>query len=215
MGGGGLVCYSPWGHKESDTTERLNWTELNCGLWELFVKMYFACFCLASRTASSLGLVTFNQAPHLWPLLMTTQLSRHSGLCFSCHWEEGLWHISSTTRHGWIVLKHFWSLMVKQPLQISSYHFIVILYKRKIIGEVTWFGHFSPSQTSAFYHLVSFFLTWEYNRTISKLKDRVGNFLFAFSHEKENHTHFLPETKLGTSITTLCEHTAKANYSCG
>ena len=24
---GGLVCCSPWGHKESDTTERLNWTE--------------------------------------------------------------------------------------------------------------------------------------------------------------------------------------------
>ena len=26
-GQGSLVCYSPWGHKESDTTERLNWTE--------------------------------------------------------------------------------------------------------------------------------------------------------------------------------------------
>ena len=24
-GQGGLVCYSPWGHKESDTTEQLNW----------------------------------------------------------------------------------------------------------------------------------------------------------------------------------------------
>ena len=30
-GQGSLVCYSPWGHKESDTTERLNWTEgLHC-----------------------------------------------------------------------------------------------------------------------------------------------------------------------------------------
>ena len=26
-GQGGLVCYSPWGRKESDTTEWLNWTE--------------------------------------------------------------------------------------------------------------------------------------------------------------------------------------------
>jgi len=26
-GQGSLVCYSPWGHKESDTTEWLNWTE--------------------------------------------------------------------------------------------------------------------------------------------------------------------------------------------
>ena len=30
---GGLVCCSPWGHKESDTTEWLNWTQLNWG-WE-------------------------------------------------------------------------------------------------------------------------------------------------------------------------------------
>ena len=28
-GQGGLACYSSWGHKESDTTEQLNWTELN------------------------------------------------------------------------------------------------------------------------------------------------------------------------------------------
>ena len=28
-GQGGLACFSPWGHKESDMTERLNWTELN------------------------------------------------------------------------------------------------------------------------------------------------------------------------------------------
>ena len=27
-GQGGLACCSPWGHKQSDTTERLNWTEL-------------------------------------------------------------------------------------------------------------------------------------------------------------------------------------------
>ena len=28
-GQGSLVSYSPWGRKESDTTELLNWTELN------------------------------------------------------------------------------------------------------------------------------------------------------------------------------------------
>ena len=27
-GQGSLMCCSPWGHKESDTTEQLNWTEL-------------------------------------------------------------------------------------------------------------------------------------------------------------------------------------------
>ena len=35
-GQGGLACCSSWGHKESDTTERLNWTEWSfvCFLWE-------------------------------------------------------------------------------------------------------------------------------------------------------------------------------------
>ena len=28
-GHGGLACYNSWGCKESDTTERLNWTEIN------------------------------------------------------------------------------------------------------------------------------------------------------------------------------------------
>ena len=35
--GGGqssLACCSPWGHKESDTTEQLNWTELIPEFWE-------------------------------------------------------------------------------------------------------------------------------------------------------------------------------------
>ena len=32
-GQGGLVCCDSWGRKESDTTDRLNWTELNWGSW--------------------------------------------------------------------------------------------------------------------------------------------------------------------------------------
>ena len=31
-GQGGLACCSSWGHKESDTTELLNWTELSISL---------------------------------------------------------------------------------------------------------------------------------------------------------------------------------------
>ena len=30
VGQGSLACGSPWGRKESDTTEQLNWMELNC-----------------------------------------------------------------------------------------------------------------------------------------------------------------------------------------
>ena len=41
-GQGGLVCCDSWGHKESDMTERLNWTELN---WKVKVKS-FSCILL-------------------------------------------------------------------------------------------------------------------------------------------------------------------------
>ena len=34
-GQGGLECGDSWGRKESDTTEWLNWTELNIGKWNL------------------------------------------------------------------------------------------------------------------------------------------------------------------------------------
>ena len=37
LGQGRLACCSPWGCKESDTTERLNWTELN---WYLFEDLF-------------------------------------------------------------------------------------------------------------------------------------------------------------------------------
>ena len=36
-GQGGLACCGPWGHKELDTTEQLNWTELN---WFYYNKSY-------------------------------------------------------------------------------------------------------------------------------------------------------------------------------
>ena len=39
-GQGGLVCCSPWGHKELDTTEWLNWTELNIHLEFLLLTQY-------------------------------------------------------------------------------------------------------------------------------------------------------------------------------
>ena len=39
-GQGTLVCCSPWGHKELDTTEWLNWTELNIHLEFLLLTQY-------------------------------------------------------------------------------------------------------------------------------------------------------------------------------
>ena len=36
-GQGGLACCSPWGRKESDTTKRQNWTELNCPVLKIIL----------------------------------------------------------------------------------------------------------------------------------------------------------------------------------
>ena len=37
-GQGGLACCNSWGRKESDTTERLNWTELNIFEYLLWIR---------------------------------------------------------------------------------------------------------------------------------------------------------------------------------
>ena len=37
-GQGSLACCSPWGHKKSDTTEQLNWTELKAEISKRFIK---------------------------------------------------------------------------------------------------------------------------------------------------------------------------------
>ena len=37
-GQGGLACCNSWGRKESDTTERLNWTEHQCFIFRMFYK---------------------------------------------------------------------------------------------------------------------------------------------------------------------------------
>ena len=39
-GQGGLACCNSWGHKESDTTELLNWTELNWGVCYVHLGQY-------------------------------------------------------------------------------------------------------------------------------------------------------------------------------
>ena len=39
-GQGGLACCDSWGRKESDTTERLNWTELILK-WSIMIKTFF------------------------------------------------------------------------------------------------------------------------------------------------------------------------------
>ena len=66
MGLGSLACYSPWDHKELDTTERLNWTEnfflavlsLRCSVlaFSSFDEQRLLCSCkdLSRRSAGAL-----------------------------------------------------------------------------------------------------------------------------------------------------------------
>ena len=56
-GQGSLACCSPWGHKESDTTERLNWTELH-GIWWAF-KHEFLYSNISNTEKTSTGPIQF------------------------------------------------------------------------------------------------------------------------------------------------------------
>ena len=40
------VCCNSWGRKESDTTDRLNWTELIYHIAYSFISQHLSCFCL-------------------------------------------------------------------------------------------------------------------------------------------------------------------------
>ena len=42
-GQGGLACCNSWGHKELDTTEWLNWTELSLNLWYIAFNLCALC----------------------------------------------------------------------------------------------------------------------------------------------------------------------------
>ena len=47
-GQGSLACCNPWGHKESDTTEQLNWTEYvadKCSMIDIFQGVIFQGVC--------------------------------------------------------------------------------------------------------------------------------------------------------------------------
>ena len=54
-GQGGLACCSPWDHKESDTTERLNWTELNILSCFSRVQLFVTLWTVALQAPVSVG----------------------------------------------------------------------------------------------------------------------------------------------------------------
>ena len=42
-GQGGLACCDSWGRKESDTTDRMNWTDSERSLWKIILLVFLKC----------------------------------------------------------------------------------------------------------------------------------------------------------------------------
>ena len=71
-GQGGLACCRPWGHKESDTTERLNWSEL--------IALSSITFSLISLSSLSVSLKNHGLVPSIF-LIMTLS---ENGIAKTC-----------------------------------------------------------------------------------------------------------------------------------
>ena len=67
-GQGSLACCSTWGHKESDKTEWLNWTELNW-FWHL-VLLLEVCVCLVAQS------LPYSLLPHACQVPLSMEFSR-------------------------------------------------------------------------------------------------------------------------------------------
>ena len=109
-GQGGLACCNSWGHKESDTTERLNWTELNIPL------------CIYTTSLSIHLWKTLRLLPYLdyCKLLQGTQRvsfleSRHSLIILQ---GERLWNIPH------LFFKDVWSNKVGFRILLSVFDFL-------------------------------------------------------------------------------------------
>ena len=75
---GGLACCDSWGRKESDTTEWLNWTELNIPLWG------WTCLFLRHLSMDTgVGPTSWL----LWTVLLWARVNTHLCVYFHLFWE--------------------------------------------------------------------------------------------------------------------------------
>ena len=81
-GQGGLACCNSWGHKESDTTEQLNWTEHIWSVYSSYDKDNKRCLSLLKIHSQDKKTGKQTVAMH------TTQcFSERNSPCFTPHWE--------------------------------------------------------------------------------------------------------------------------------
>ena len=74
------VCCSPWGHKESDTTEGLNWTELNWYYLSIVIEIFYG------------NSITYPKA-EMWSNLWDIQVTYSYNLSSYYQWALLNWNI--------------------------------------------------------------------------------------------------------------------------
>ena len=104
-GQGSLICCSPWGHKELDMTERLNWAELRSHSYFLFCGLSVNITCYLKNF-----LICLKFFPVLWRHNWHTALCKFglfgwlSGKESACQWrrfEFDLWAGKISWRGKW------------------------------------------------------------------------------------------------------------------
>ena len=116
-GQGGLACCDSWGHKESDTTEQLNWTELNWKLnSECFAFPFF--FILCSYSCIWHIIICLH---YVFIFIVMSTRGCESDAIFKTvnSWRDDLWEMSSDALCVGYWLAHF------EALQLPwSFHFV-------------------------------------------------------------------------------------------
>ena len=117
-GQGGLACCSPWGHKESDTTERLNWTVVSLSVQKLIslIRYHLFIFAFISVALGDWPKKTLLQFTSENVLLMFSSRS-FMALCLMFKF---LRHFELIFVYGMRVCSNFISLCV--TVQLFQYH---------------------------------------------------------------------------------------------
>ena len=111
-GQGGLACCDSWGHKELDTTEWLNWTELNFHSYPAFTYCYALLYFLCTYTK-----------PQGWPGACSW-----SGLLLSlCMHAASSWKLAPTKATTLRWKSHWPSLLLPLRLSLHQQHCWVFL----------------------------------------------------------------------------------------